>query len=675
MNRQLHSPRRVLTSRIGPGFEATPRRKNWTVKTPCLKCGLIHDEPTAICDGYAGIDTDETAGDTRKKAAERIRAVLAAVPIESRRQGRARAAAAGAGASASESTAAMRAAGAGPVQAEAPPAEVPEWRREVTERLETYRNRRARQSRQAGTGNQTILGFRVHSKTDGLEQAEEMHAAPAVEAASIEAPVETHAPVEGAAPTSEPMAAASVAAGAVASEPAAGTSAATDVQRVYAPDETDLTEALSEQTFAAAVESPDADASETMRIAEENAQSAPAALPMAAEPAVVMADSATLEVHTDPEERPLRIEDDEETARLSPVASAQIAALAAPAPAPNVRDSEPEAGQSAMDSAPLAVIPAIDKDYWRAAPDAGTMSRESNPETEDLECGSLTSGFDSPVGGIKEVMEEELVPAEEVKSASLPGENGEPPLLPAPAEPSQLTTEEAPVLPPAIEEPAPEALAAAENTSEVLSPDSLDSPGTEEVDSRRAALRTASRPQLGTAPERIEISVPQPVFDFSAASQENEQPHHDAFPVADLRERRRSALLDATLLAFTIGGFFFAFHLAGGEFSFSRVGAAVGVAAAFLIYAQYILLFTLVGGATPGMVLRGLRVVCFDGRPPATVELAWRAFGYLLSAAAGMLGFLWSAWDEHGLSWHDRISQTYITYAEPEGEPMIATVH
>jgi len=40
-----------------------------------------------------------------------------------------------------------------------------------------------------------------------------------------------------------------------------------------------------------------------------------------------------------------------------------------------------------------------------------------------------------------------------------------------------------------------------------------------------------------------------------------------------------------------------------------------------------------------------------------------------------MLGFLWSAWDEHGLSWHDRISQTYITYAEPEGEPVIATVH
>src|SRR5208282_4973692 len=138
MNPHLHSPRTVLTSHSGPKFEATPRRKNWTVKTPCLKCGLIHVEPTAICDGYAGIDPDETAGDTRKKAAERIRAVLAAVPIESRRPGRARAAAAGAGAgtSASESTAAMRTAISGSSRTEDPSAEVPEWRREVTDTLE-----------------------------------------------------------------------------------------------------------------------------------------------------------------------------------------------------------------------------------------------------------------------------------------------------------------------------------------------------------------------------------------------------------------------------------------------------------------------------------------------------------------------------------------------------------
>jgi uncharacterized RDD family membrane protein YckC len=39
-----------------------------------------------------------------------------------------------------------------------------------------------------------------------------------------------------------------------------------------------------------------------------------------------------------------------------------------------------------------------------------------------------------------------------------------------------------------------------------------------------------------------------------------------------------------------------------------------------------------------------------------------------------MLGFLWAAWDEDGLTWHDRISQTYITYAELEGQPVHAAV-
>jgi hypothetical protein len=30
-----------------------------------------------------------------------------------------------------------------------------------------------------------------------------------------------------------------------------------------------------------------------------------------------------------------------------------------------------------------------------------------------------------------------------------------------------------------------------------------------------------------------------------------------------------------------------------------------------------------------------------------------------------MLGFLWSFWDEDHFTWHDRISQTYVTAASP----------
>jgi uncharacterized RDD family membrane protein YckC len=80
-----------------------------------------------------------------------------------------------------------------------------------------------------------------------------------------------------------------------------------------------------------------------------------------------------------------------------------------------------------------------------------------------------------------------------------------------------------------------------------------------------------------------------------------------------------------------------------------------------LFYAQYFALFTIFGGSTPGMMVRGLRVVSFDGGAPTSRQMAWRSFGYIISAGTCFLGFLWALWDEDHLSWQDRISQTYLT--------------
>jgi hypothetical protein len=41
-----------------------------------------------------------------------------------------------------------------------------------------------------------------------------------------------------------------------------------------------------------------------------------------------------------------------------------------------------------------------------------------------------------------------------------------------------------------------------------------------------------------------------------------------------------------------------------------------------------------------------------------------RAVGYLLSAGTCFLGFLWVFWDEDGLTWHDRMSNTYLAPIE-----------
>jgi uncharacterized RDD family membrane protein YckC len=139
-------------------------------------------------------------------------------------------------------------------------------------------------------------------------------------------------------------------------------------------------------------------------------------------------------------------------------------------------------------------------------------------------------------------------------------------------------------------------------------------------------------------------------------------------------ERRRAGVLDLTLLLFAYGGFLMVFRALGGRFSISRFDLLVTVAILGLLYAQYVALFTYFAKATPGMMLRGLRVASLDGLDPSPRQLMWRSLGYLISAGTLTLGFLWVLWDEDQLSWHDRISQTCITpdlalAGEPCGQP------
>jgi uncharacterized RDD family membrane protein YckC len=140
--------------------------------------------------------------------------------------------------------------------------------------------------------------------------------------------------------------------------------------------------------------------------------------------------------------------------------------------------------------------------------------------------------------------------------------------------------------------------------------------------------------------------------------------HSGLYPVASMDERRLAALIDAACLLFAYGGFLALFGSLGGQFTFSKMSATVYAIAFAIVYLQYFALFTVFGGTTPGMMLRGLLVVDFSGEPPAPRKLLLRAAGYILSAGTFFLGFLWAMWDEDELTWHDRISHTYLSSAE-----------
>jgi uncharacterized RDD family membrane protein YckC len=182
-------------------------------------------------------------------------------------------------------------------------------------------------------------------------------------------------------------------------------------------------------------------------------------------------------------------------------------------------------------------------------------------------------------------------------------------------------------------------------------------------------VRERPRPRANPNPshrrmERLEICV-QPELDFSSSADDRARPQTALVPVASLSRRRGAAALDALFIGITSAGFLALFHALGGQIGFEKMDILVYAVVLYLFYGQYFFLFTTLAGATPGMQLCELSCVRLDGSLPDTRQLLWRGFGYLLSGATLLIGFLWAIWDEDHFTWQDRISQTYVTAASP----------
>lgn len=129
---------------------------------------------------------------------------------------------------------------------------------------------------------------------------------------------------------------------------------------------------------------------------------------------------------------------------------------------------------------------------------------------------------------------------------------------------------------------------------------------------------------------------------------------------ASLRKRFLALLIDAGILV--LAGCLFAglFAIVKGRLQASPLNLLIGVGiAAFWIFV-YFGSFTLVAFHTPGQAACGLTVANLDGERPTRHEAFLRAFGYLVSLAALLLGFIWAAMDSDGMAWHDHISGTIL---------------
>ena len=182
--------------------------------------------------------------------------------------------------------------------------------------------------------------------------------------------------------------------------------------------------------------------------------------------------------------------------------------------------------------------------------------------------------------------------------------------------------------------------------------------------------RIAPSPEQADPRVLIDVSVP-PQLETplpSASAEPLEPPKSGFIAAATLDERRYALTIDAICLGFAYGGFLALFGSLGGHFVLSKLSATVCFFTFAFVYLQYFGLFTIFGGSTPGMMVAGLQVASCNGDAPTPRQYILRAVGYLLSAGTFFLGFLWILWDEDGLTWHDRASNTYLARVESLGE-------
>jgi uncharacterized RDD family membrane protein YckC len=174
--------------------------------------------------------------------------------------------------------------------------------------------------------------------------------------------------------------------------------------------------------------------------------------------------------------------------------------------------------------------------------------------------------------------------------------------------------------------------------------------------------RNAQSSEKSAGRMEIDVSIP-PVAPTDSPAKSHQQEltqTYGAYPVASLEERRFAAAIDMACLLFAYGAFLALFGSLGGQFTLSKLSAAVYAVTFAIVYLQYFALFTVFGGTTPGMMFRGLQVTSFTGDPPTPRQMLLRSAGYVLSAGTFFLGFFSAWWDEDALTWHDRLSHTYL---------------
>lgn len=190
-------------------------------------------------------------------------------------------------------------------------------------------------------------------------------------------------------------------------------------------------------------------------------------------------------------------------------------------------------------------------------------------------------------------------------------------------------------------------------------------------DDYEAGPQPPVRPRNGHPARPRKRAEGQTAFDFETPAPparpfSREMDRRSDYPVAPLALRAMASLFDAGLVLGMVGLFLLTVRLSLGFVPTGTVFYFCYGFATVLIAGVYKLLFCMFGQVTLGLQGAHLQVVSFDGHRPTVSQRFVRLFSGWISLASLGMGVLWSLADRERLSWHDHISQTFLTHYDPE---------
>jgi uncharacterized RDD family membrane protein YckC len=182
-------------------------------------------------------------------------------------------------------------------------------------------------------------------------------------------------------------------------------------------------------------------------------------------------------------------------------------------------------------------------------------------------------------------------------------------------------------------------------------------PNTVSTSPMSSAAAQATEPTwIGSSWQAIHLDEqPQALPDYYALA-----PDEPKLYQAPFSRRMMATMVDAALILSLVWGMAYVVasrfdHLPG-----IRVSEVCGVIATLGLAALYEWFFLTFAKVTPGMRYAQLSLCTFEEEVPTTAQVNSRLKAMLISVIPVGLGMVWSIFDEDQMSWHDRLSKTYL---------------